>query len=91
MSSPGLTRAALEDLAAAPSAVRPQHASAAERLWLAGLVAAHGTDWAAMARDRGRNVWQKTEGEIKRAVKRAGGMEAVLREAGEGQGQMQVE
>lgn len=31
-----------------------------------------------MARDKALNVWQKTEGEIKRAIKKAGGKQKLL-------------
>ncbi|KAF8754261.1 Ribosome biogenesis protein Nop16 [Rhizoctonia solani] len=37
-----------------------RHASMHEVVWLKELVAAHGTDIAAMAHDLKRNVWQKT-------------------------------
>jgi len=35
----------------------------------------YGEDTAGMARDRGLNVWQKTEGEIKRMIRKSGGAE----------------
>jgi nucleolar protein 16 len=34
----------------------------------------HGDDTSAMARDVKLNVWQRTEGEIKRMIKKAGGV-----------------
>ncbi|GAB1521672.1 ribosome biogenesis protein Nop16 [Rhizoctonia solani] len=65
---------ALEKLSA--SGVKTQrHASMHEVVWLKELVAAHGTDIAAMAHDLKRNVWQKTPGELKRAIDKAGGFE----------------
>ncbi|KAL7421229.1 Nucleolar protein 16 [Cryptotrichosporon argae] len=56
-----------------------RHASTNERAWLADLVRVHGDDYARMARDRQRNVWQKTEGEIKRMVRRAGGVDRLAK------------
>lgn len=53
-----------------------RHTSALESQWLRDLVAKYGEDTERMSRDRGLNVWQKTEGEIKRAIKKAGGFEA---------------
>ncbi|KAG8773014.1 Nucleolar protein 16 [Ceratobasidium sp. 428] len=65
---------ALEKLSA--SGVKtPRHASAHEVVWLRELVAAHGRDINAMAHDLKRNVWQKTPGELKRAINKAGGFE----------------
>ncbi|WFD06169.1 non-specific serine/threonine protein kinase [Malassezia vespertilionis] len=43
-------------------------ASFGELSWLAELVYAHGDDVEAMARDRKRNIMQKTKGEIRRAL-----------------------
>ncbi|KAF8604615.1 hypothetical protein BDV93DRAFT_605917 [Ceratobasidium sp. AG-I] len=66
--------AALEKLSA--SAVKtPRHASGHEVVWLKDLVAVHGRDINAMAHDLKRNVWQKTPGELKRAINKAGGFE----------------
>ncbi|CAE7232107.1 unnamed protein product [Rhizoctonia solani] len=63
---------ALEKLSA--SGIKTQrHASMHEVAWLKALVATHGTDITAMAHDLKRNVWQKTPGEIKRAINKAGG------------------
>ncbi|QRV89582.1 ribosome biogenesis protein Nop16 [Ceratobasidium sp. AG-Ba] len=53
----------------------PRHASAHEVVWLKELVAAHGRDITAMAHDLKRNVWQRTPGELRRAIKKAGGFE----------------
>lgn len=57
---------ALEKLSSEDKPV-PRFTSVAEHQWLVELICAHGTDVQAMARDRKRNVWQKTAGEIKRA------------------------
>lgn len=46
-----------------------------ERTWLQQLVDKYGDDNEKMARDRKLNVWQKTEGEIKRMIKKAGGVQ----------------
>lgn len=53
-----------------------RHTSTQESQWLADLVAKHGEDVEAMAKDLKLNVWQKTQGEIKRAIRKAGGFEA---------------
>ncbi|CAD6967495.1 unnamed protein product [Tilletia controversa] len=63
---------------AAEAAPVIRHTSALEADWLHALVHAHGDDLEAMARDTKRNVWQKTVGEIRRAIKKAGGKEALL-------------
>lgn len=65
----------LESMAAQAAPVQ-RHTSTHESQWLADLVAKYGEDIEAMARDRRLNVWQKTQGEIKRAIKKAGGFEA---------------
>jgi nucleolar protein 16 len=54
-----------------------RHTSSQEHVWLADLVRAHGDDYTAMARDRKLNIWQKTPGEIRRMVKKAGGVAAL--------------
>ncbi|KIO27130.1 hypothetical protein M407DRAFT_243465 [Tulasnella calospora MUT 4182] len=43
--------------------------------WLMSLVQAHGDDIDAMHMDVKRNVWQRTPGELRRAIKKAGGTE----------------
>lgn len=43
-------------------------------MWLVSLVQAYGDDYTRMARDRKLNVWQKTPGEIRRMVAKAGGV-----------------
>lgn len=65
----------LESLAAQAAPVQ-RHTSSQESQWLADLVAKYGDDTEAMAKDRKLNLWQKTQGEIKRAIKKAGGFEA---------------
>ncbi|UZJ53817.1 hypothetical protein CBS101457_003137 [Exobasidium rhododendri] len=54
-----------------------RYTSQAEKSWLHRLVAKHGSDTLSMSRDRLDNIWQKTEGEIKRAIKKASGVEAL--------------
>lgn len=54
-----------------------RYTSAGENAWLVELVRAHGDDVQAMARDLKRNLWQKTPGEIRRALRKAGGCQAV--------------
>lgn len=49
-------------------------------MWLVQLVKKHGDDWDKMARDRKLNVWQKTPGEIRRMVRKAGGVEKLAAE-----------
>lgn len=61
---------------AAQAAPVERHTSQLESQWLADLVAKYDSDTEAMARDRTLNVWQKTPGEIKRAIKKAGGLAA---------------
>jgi len=53
----------------------PRVASMHEVAWLRSLVALHGTEIEAMARDRKNNVWQKTVGELRKAISKAGGFE----------------
>jgi hypothetical protein len=57
---------ALEELSKEIKPV-PRFTSQAEKSWLHKLVAKHGSDTAAMSRDKVDNIWQRTEGEIKRA------------------------
>lgn len=56
-----------------------RHSSTSEREWLSQLVAKHGDDYEKMSRDRKLNVWQKTPGEIKRMVRKAGGVDKLAR------------
>ncbi|TXT10757.1 hypothetical protein VHUM_02262 [Vanrija humicola] len=69
--------AQLESLAASAAPV-VRHTSTAERMWLVSSVQKHGDDYEAMARDRKLNVWQKTPGELKRMVRKAGGVAKLL-------------
>lgn len=64
----------LEALAATSAPVQ-RHTSAAEGIWLTRLVHKHGDDFSRAALDRKLNVWQKTPGELKRMVRKAGGVE----------------
>lgn len=48
-----------------------RHTSTLETDWLGQLVAKHRDDYTAMARDRTLNPWQKTPGEIRRAINKA--------------------
>lgn len=72
---PNQVIAQLEDLASQAAPVE-RHSSQLESQWLADLVAKYGDDTEAMVKDRRLNVWQKTQGEIKRAIKKAGGFAA---------------
>ncbi|KAF8308772.1 hypothetical protein DL93DRAFT_2086564 [Clavulina sp. PMI_390] len=68
----------LEAMAAAGAGPKPMRAASSHQVkWLQELVAAHGDDVDAMVRDRRLNVWQKTRGEIRRALKSAGGSTAL--------------
>lgn len=51
-----------------------RHTSSQEHVWLASLVQTYGDDYARMSRDRKLNVWQKTPGEIRRMIAKAGGV-----------------
>lgn len=66
----------LEEMASKAAPVK-RHTSQLESQWLVDLVHKYGEDTEGMARDRKLNLWQKTEGEIKRAIKKAGGVEAL--------------
>ncbi|PCH38256.1 hypothetical protein WOLCODRAFT_130795 [Wolfiporia cocos MD-104 SS10] len=68
--------AALEEMSRAGGRRVARHASAGERAVLRRLVARHGEDVAAMARDRRLNADQRTAGELRRAIRRAGGAAA---------------
>lgn len=63
---------ALEQLASMSAPVK-RHTSTSEHVWLEQLVQKYGDDTESMARDLKLNVWQKTSGEIKRMIKKAGG------------------
>ncbi|SNX81375.1 related to NOP16  len=64
----------LEIMAAKAQRVQ-RHTSSFETQWLKRLVEKYGSDTEAMAKDRKLNIWQKTQGEIKRAINKAGGFE----------------
>jgi type I restriction-modification system DNA methylase subunit len=57
-----------------PAAV-PRFSSNGELAFLQRLISKHGRDVAAMMRDRKLNRDQRTEGEIRRAIRKAGGFE----------------
>lgn len=63
--------------AAAQRTKTTRQVSAQELEWLLTLFSKHGRDVEAMARDRKLNTWQKTQGELGRAIRRAGGFEAL--------------
>ncbi|KAK8854955.1 nucleolar protein 16 [Kwoniella newhampshirensis] len=63
----------LEAIAATAAPVE-RHTSTSERTWLQHLIDRYGDDTESMAKDHKLNVWQKTEGEIKRMIKKAGGV-----------------
>lgn len=48
---------------------KSRHVSMHATKWLRELVSVHGTDVEAMARDRKRNVWQKTSGQLRRDLR----------------------
>jgi nucleolar protein 16 len=62
---------ALENLSSTSRPVK-RHSSTSEKEWLSLLTKKYGNDYEKMARDRELNVWQKTQGEIRRMVKKAG-------------------
>ncbi|KZO99406.1 hypothetical protein CALVIDRAFT_525434 [Calocera viscosa TUFC12733] len=67
----------LEKLAAQTTKIS-RHASSHEVELLRALIQVHGDDVEAMSRDRKLNRWQKTAGELRRAIKKAGGETAIL-------------
>ncbi|KAH7929779.1 hypothetical protein BV22DRAFT_1029173 [Leucogyrophana mollusca] len=56
----------------------PRHTSSGERSYLSRLARQYNDDYEKMARDRRLNPEQKTAGELKRAIKRAGGVNGLL-------------
>jgi len=66
----------LEILSAATSSATsgPRHTSGLETLYLARLIQKHGEDVESMARDRRVNPEQRTAGELRRGIRRAGGV-----------------
>ncbi len=71
----------LEQLSEARGGPVARHTSSGEQTTLERLVRKHGEDVEAMARDRKLNVDQRTAGELKRAIRKAGGF-AELGKAG---------
>jgi len=69
---------ALETLSSTSKPIK-RHTSTSEHAWLSELVKKHGEDIEAMTKDKSLNVWQKTGGEIRRMIKKAGGVERLLR------------
>jgi nucleolar protein 16 len=74
---------ALEKLSSSLSASGPRHTSSLETLYLERLVRKHGEDVENMARDRRLNPEQRTPGELRRGIRRAGGTGVLLRVAGD--------
>lgn len=66
----------LEKLSASGRVV-PRHSSCGERSYLARLIQKYGDNYEGMTRDRRLNPEQKTVGELKRAVTKAGGIESL--------------
>lgn len=69
----------LEELAQTRGGPVARHSSSGELGVLRRLVAKYGQDLEAMARDRKLNVDQRTAGQLGRAIKKAGGVEALLK------------
>lgn len=65
----------LEKLSASGRVV-PRHSSCGERSYLARLIQKYGDNYEGMTRDRRLNPEQKTVGELRRAVTKAGGIES---------------
>jgi len=53
-----------------------RHSSALEINWLKQCIAKHGDDIEAICRDKKLNIWQRTSGEVRRALQKAGGVDA---------------
>lgn len=73
-----LTLAALAARAARGEAPRPDHPAAGEVAVVRALVAAHGTDYARMARDTKRNYQQHTPAVLRRMVARVAKADAAV-------------
>ncbi|BGP58626.1 hypothetical protein JCM8202_006397 [Rhodotorula sphaerocarpa] len=67
---------ALEERAARKTKV-VRHPSEFEEVWLVKLVQKYGDDVNKMSRDLKLNRWQKTPGELRKAIAKAGGVEAL--------------
>jgi len=70
----------LEKLSSSLSTSGPRHTSSLETLYLVRLIRKHGEDVENMARDRRLNPEQRTPGELRRGIRRAG---VLLRVAGD--------
>lgn len=68
---------ALEELSSASSTAGPRHTSSLETMYLVRLVERYGEEVEKMARDRRLNPEQRTVGELRRGIRRAGGVEAL--------------
>ena len=60
----------LEELAGSGVKRKPREQSAREEEWIAALVDKYGHDYGKMFRDRKLNIWQQSEGDIRRRVKK---------------------
>ncbi len=81
---------ALESLSSLSAPIK-RHSSTSEHTWLLQLLSSHGRDFTSMARDKKLNVWQKTEGDLKRMVRKAGGWEVLEKEMKKETGGMEVD
>ncbi|KAI6118752.1 ribosome biogenesis protein Nop16 [Pisolithus croceorrhizus] len=59
---------------------RVRHTSQGERMYIVRLARKYGDDYEKMARDRRLNAEQKTVGQLKRAVEKAGGLAELCRD-----------
>jgi len=60
--------------------IRPMRfISAGEKIYLQRLVGRHGDDFEAMAKDRKRNSEQRTAGELRRSIRKAGGVDEIAK------------
>jgi hypothetical protein len=83
----GLLLEALADTLPAPA---PKFSSKCKLAFLQRLISKHGYDVAAMMRDRRLNPDQRTEGEIRRAIKMAGGFEKLGAQVSQVDGMMRT-
>lgn len=60
-------------MSAGATSKKSRHMSVHATKWIKELVEVHGDDVEAMARDRKRNVWQKTPGQLRRDLRLLGG------------------
>ncbi|KAF8329732.1 ribosome biogenesis protein Nop16 [Cantharellus anzutake] len=68
---------ALEEHARSESTKFETYLSKHQIKWLRSLVDAHGDNITAMSMDMKRNVWQKTPGELRKLISRAGGIDRI--------------